>query len=156
MKINNITSIIMVAVVGMLVLSGVFYSVQVVGMQDWQAPYYFFLGNWYLVSPLIIGFGIQVGLSRAIKIKMHTSVRKPLIVSSTTSTVTMIACCMHNFVIFLPIIGLTGVATFFAIYQTWVFIVSILIMLVSVVTMGYKYTQIHSCCKKDSSYNLSH
>lgn len=77
-----------------------------------------------IVIPIILGFGVQIGL--------YTILRKRLFfpVISTgpsgaltgaggaTSTMAMVACCAHHVTDDLPILGLTAAATFLAEYRT--------------------------------------
>lgn len=124
----------------------IFYGVQVLGMQSWSGPYYFFKQNWYFISPLIILFALQVGLWK----KMHEIVKIskiPVTVSGGVSTGAMIACCLHNFTGILPIIGVTGLAVFFSAYQSYLFLISILFSFNGLVYMIYKYQKIKEHCK---------
>lgn len=127
----------------------VFYLVQALGMQSWSAPLYFMTSKWYFVLPLILGFAIQMGLFRAIHLKTKKG-GGTVAASGGVSTTAMIACCMHNFVTLLPILGLTGVAVFFSTYQNYVFAFSILFVIGGVIYMWQKYQKLHAFCKINS------
>lgn len=73
------------------------------------------------VIPLIITFGIQVGLFVYIKdcAKKHAVSGKSTTVSAATSGTAMIACCAHHLTDILPIFGLSVLSTFLAKYQVW-------------------------------------
>ncbi|RJR31498.1 hypothetical protein C4569_02075 [Candidatus Parcubacteria bacterium] len=124
----------------------VFYSVQVLGMQDFRAPLYFFVQKWYFIAPLIISFAVQAGLFRLINLKMKSGIGM-VAATGGVSVGSMVACCMHNLVSFLPIVGLTGAAMFFSIYQDYVFGLSLFFAAAGVIFMSKKYKKINSCCK---------
>lgn len=139
-------SILVWGILGTIGIGIIFYLVQVLGMQSFTAPLYFMISKWYFVAPLVIGFGIQMGFFRAIHLKAKQG-GGTIAASGGVSTTAMIACCMHNFVSLLPILGLTAVATFFAIYQNYVFGFSILFVIGGILYMWKKYSKLHSCCK---------
>ncbi|MEK9130790.1 MAG: hypothetical protein AAB429_01610 [Patescibacteria group bacterium] len=124
---------------GAVVISVVFYLVQALGMQDWAAPIAFSTRRWYLVAPLILGFGVQAGLFRAIHIRARHGGGGLMAGSGGVSGGTMLACCMHNLVALLPILGVSGLAAFLAAYQTQMFLFSIGVMLIGVGLMVRKY-----------------
>ncbi len=86
------------------------------------------------VTPLVITFGIQVGLYSYVKDcnKRHMVSGKSTTVSTATSTTAMIACCAHHLTDILPIIGLSLVSTFLARYQVWFLAVGIASNLVGI------------------------
>jgi len=131
--------------VGAGLIAVVLYLAQVLGMQDWSAPFGFIRDQWYLLLPLVIGFGVQMGLFRAIRLKAKQG-SAALIASGGVSTSAMAACCMHNFAALLPVVGLSGAASFLSKYQTQVFMVSILFVVVGTVYMWKKYRTVHACC----------
>lgn len=124
---------------GAVVISVVFYLVHVLGMQDWAAPMAFMVGRWYLVGPLILGFGVQAGLFRAIHLLARHGGGGVMAGSGGVSGGTMLACCMHNLVVLFPVLGLSGLAVFLAAYQTQVFLFSIGVMLIGVGFMVRRY-----------------
>lgn len=125
-----------------------FYLVQSLGMQSWTAPISFMFEKWYFVLPLVIGFGVQVGLFSAMRLKAKKA-GAALVASGGVSTSTMAACCLHNFAALLPVVGLTGTATFFTKYQSEVFLASIGFMILGVVYMWRKHHSLHACCDKN-------
>lgn len=77
--------------------------------------------GYYIVS-LAVGFGIQIGLYTYLKHLIHQRQgQKILAVTGTTSTATMISCCAHYLTNLLPILGITGLATFVSQYQIELF-----------------------------------
>ena|SRR3989344_6182198 len=83
---------------------------------------------WYFIVSLAVGFGIQIGLYTYLKnlVKGGHGMGKILGVTGTTSTTAMISCCTHYLVNLLPILGVAGVVTFVAQYQTQLFWVGLL------------------------------
>lgn len=73
------------------------------------------------VIPLILTFGIQIGLFVYIKdcAKKHTVSGMQTTASTATSGTAMLACCAHHLTDILPIFGLSVLSTFLAKYQVW-------------------------------------
>lgn len=72
---------------------------------------------WYLIFPLAIGFGTQIGLFFSIK---HTA----QLTATATGTGaiaggSMLACCSHFLLNIIPIAGASGLAVFLTKYQPW-------------------------------------
>ena len=154
-------------VAGSLFILAAFYMIQVLGMQDWEAPVDFMLDKWYFVAPLVVGFGTQAGLFHAIhRLARHgggppspSTVAEAMVdkrlrrasgamaASGGVSGTTMLACCMHNLVLLFPILGASGMATFFAAYQSQVFLASIGVSFLGVAYMIWKYYSIKRACK---------
>ena len=77
---------------------------------------------WYLVLPILGGFGVQVGLfvhlRRSLGSGRGTGSTKALTgVGTGTSTVSMAACCAHHLTDVLPFIGISGAALFLNEYR---------------------------------------
>jgi len=77
----------------------------------------------FIVLPIILGFGVQVALYTILRMRLfvpvtHTTSSAALTgASGATSTVAMVACCLHHVTDMLPILGLTAAATFLAEYR---------------------------------------
>ena len=70
---------------------------------------------WYLIFPLAIGFGTQIGLYTSIK---HTaSMTGTVAGTGSVSAGSMVACCSHFLLNLIPIVGFSGVAVFLSAYQ---------------------------------------
>src|SRR3989304_448346 len=70
---------------------------------------------WYLVFPLAAGFGTQIGLYSSIK---HTAAMTGTVAGTGgVSAGSMVACCSHFLLNVIPIVGLSGIAVFLAVYQ---------------------------------------
>ena len=95
-----------------------------------------FLGFWYWISLIIIGFGFQIGLYSYIRAAMHAKhmagVTTEVAATGGVSTGAMIACCAHHLTDVLPIIGLTAAAAFLSKYQLSFIILGVLSNLVGV------------------------
>jgi len=130
---------------GAIFITLVFYLIQVLGMQSWSGPWYFMKSKWYFVLPLILSFAIQMGLFRAIHLQAKRA-GAVLVASGGVSTTAMIACCLHNLVLVLPILGLSGVVVFLSVYQNYVFIFSILFSLGGLIFIWLKYRQHRDKC----------
>lgn len=76
-----------------------------------------------IVTPIILGFGIQMALYVILKKRLfapvaHTGPSGTLTgASGATSTLAMVACCAHHVTDVLPILGLTAATTFLAEYR---------------------------------------
>lgn len=86
---------------------------------------------WYLMIPLAVGFGIQVGLYAQLRARM----KGMMAASGTVSGVGMLACCAHHAADVLPILGLSAAAAVIAQYQKPILLVSLLINGIGIVIM---------------------
>lgn len=77
--------------------------------------------DWYLVAPLVAGFGVQVTLfAHLVSTRRKGSgVRAVTGANTGVSGVSMLACCAHHLVDVLPFLGLAGVALFLGQYRVW-------------------------------------
>ncbi len=82
---------------------------------------------WYFVLPLVVGFGLQVGLYVYLR-QLTSSDRCGTVVatSGTTSTVAMISCCAHYLANILPVVGAAGLVTVITEYQVEFFWVGLI------------------------------
>jgi P-type Cu+ transporter len=72
---------------------------------------------WYLIFPLAIGFGAQIGLYSSIK---HTiQLTGTVAGTGTISGGSMVVCCSHFLLQAIPLIGASGLAIFLVKYQSW-------------------------------------
>ncbi len=79
---------------------------------------------WYLIFPLAIGFGTQIGLFFSIK---HTAQLTGTVAGTgTISGGSMIACCSHFLLQMIPLVGISGLAIFLVRYQAWFLVIGIL------------------------------
>lgn len=75
--------------------------------------------DWYLLLPIVAGFGVQVGLLVELRRRqrMHREVVATSAAGAGASTVGMVACCAHHLADLLPLVGATAAATFLYAYR---------------------------------------
>ncbi|MBI5356626.1 hypothetical protein HZB78_03360 [Candidatus Collierbacteria bacterium] len=85
---------------------------------SWDAAWWQFRQLWYLMLPLVAGFGVQVGLFYYLKSLAKSVVGKGMMAAgSATSTVSMIACCAHHLADVVPILGLSALSLWLVNFQ---------------------------------------
>ena len=90
-------------------------------------------GLWYLIFPLAIGFGTQIGLFFSIK---HTAqLTGTVAATGAISGGSMVACCSHFLLQIIPLVGISGLAIFLVKYQTWFLIIGILSNILGIAVM---------------------
>jgi len=93
----------------------VFYLAVISFFQSVELAFLNLRSLWYLVFPLAIGFGTQIGLYTSIK---HTAAMTGTVAGTGgVSAGSMVACCSHFLLNLIPIVGLSGIAVFLAAYQ---------------------------------------
>lgn len=119
---TNIAKSILYGVLASAILLGIYFAVLTL-VSGWNYALGQFGTYWYFITSLAIGFGIQIGLYQYLKALVHggQGMGKVVGVSGTTSTAAMISCCAHYLVNLVPILGITGLATFVAQYQIKIF-----------------------------------
>ena len=113
---------------------------------DFALLSFFSLKYWILA--LAAGFGVQVGLYSSIKHDLETNAA--VVGSGGMSAGSMIACCAHFLVNLIPIIGITGLATFFVKYQTTFLGIGVIFNLIGINIM-LKHKK-----KMETKWGLSH
>lgn len=75
--------------------------------------------DWYLLLPIVAGFGLQVGLFVELRRRrrVHREAMAAGTVGAGASTVGMVACCAHHLADLAPIVGATAAATFLYDYR---------------------------------------
>ena len=76
-----------------------------------------FVSLWYFMLPLVVGFGIQIGLFFYVKNEMHKKATAQAAASTGISTASMIACCAHHIADIAPFLGIAALGIFFTKYQ---------------------------------------
>lgn len=108
---------------GAFFLTGLYFGIVSWAESPEHALDFFWQDRW-IVIPILLGFGVQVGLYTILKKRLFvpvTSVGPSGMLTGaggTTSTVAMVACCAHHVADVLPILGLTAAAAFLAQYRT--------------------------------------
>jgi hypothetical protein len=110
-----------VGVLGMLGMAGLYLGfVTLVG--SWQHALDLLREDAPYVLPIILGFGIQLGLLTYLRLALpsgHVAGRAGAVTGASggTSTAGMIACCAHHVSDVLPLVGLSGATAFLANYK---------------------------------------
>lgn len=75
--------------------------------------------DWYLLMPLFIGFGVQLGLVAELRRRhrMQASAAAAGGAGAGASTLGMLACCAHHVADLAPLVGVAGAATFLTAYR---------------------------------------
>jgi len=136
---NNITKPILYGILASSVLLGVYFVILTL-VSGWNFTQEQFVSYWYFVVSLAVGFGIQIALYQYIKGLVHSGqgMGKVVGVSGTTSTAAMISCCAHYLVNLVPILGVTGIATFAAQYQVEFFWIGLAFNLFGIIFISNK------------------
>ncbi len=93
---------------------------------------------WYWMTPLVLGFAVQLGLfayARGAARGGSVAPARGVVASGGASTLSMVACCAHHLTDVLPLIGLAGATLFLAAYQTLFLLLGLLSNTVGVVYM---------------------
>lgn len=92
-----------------------FYLVVVSIFQDIDFAFLNLRSLWYLIFPLVIGFGTQIGLYTSIK---HTAAMTGTVAGTGgVSAGSMVACCSHFLLQIIPLAGISGLTLFLVRYQ---------------------------------------
>lgn len=108
--------------IGALAAAGMaaLYTAVVVGASGSVGHYVDQVGtDWYLLLPIVLGFGVQVGLLAELR-RRHGTRRIAAtagVAGTGASTVGMVACCAHHIADLLPLLGATAAATFLYEYR---------------------------------------
>jgi len=125
-KENGIGREIAIGTTASIVLAGLYFYIVSLA-QGFSHALEQFLSLWYLMLPLIIGFGVQVGMFAHIKQKLNDRKATASVAAAVgMSTGSMIACCAHHLTDILLIIGISGAAIFLSQYQVFFIILGIL------------------------------
>ncbi len=143
---NNIAKPVLYGLFASTILLGIYFAILTL-VSGWSFAQDQFATYWYFITGLAIGFGIQIALYQYIKNLVHEGLGmgKVVGVSGTTSTTAMISCCAHYLVNLVPILGVTGLATFAAQYQVKLFWVGIFFNITGIVYMAsriYKFKKL--------------
>ncbi|MBI2872551.1 MAG: hypothetical protein HYY00_05085 [Chloroflexi bacterium] len=108
-----------VAGAGLLVL---LYLGLVTWAQGWRHALELLSQDRAFVAAIASGFGLQVGLYSHLRLVVHHGVRLAVPTAATgvgtgTSSVAMVACCLHHVADVLPLVGLSGAAIFLSDYR---------------------------------------
>ncbi|HEY64637.1 MAG TPA: hypothetical protein G4O02_08700 [Caldilineae bacterium] len=108
--------------------------------ESWDHALDLFREDAPFVVPIILGFGVQVGLFTHLKLGLHLpdGTRTAGALTGTaggTSTLAMVACCAHHVTDVLPLVGLSAAAVFLAEYKVWFMAVGLATNLLGILVM---------------------
>jgi len=109
-----------IGLVGTLVLSGVYVGIVTLAESPGHALDLFWQDRW-LVLPIVLTFGLQVGLYAFVRAGAHlagAAAGASTAAGGGMSTVAMVACCAHHVTDVLPIVGVSLAATFLTTWKT--------------------------------------
>ncbi|MBI2166013.1 MAG: hypothetical protein HYU29_06375 [Chloroflexi bacterium] len=92
------------------------------------------------VAAIASGFGIQAGLYTYLRLVVHHGVRLAMPTAATgvgtgTSSVAMVACCVHHVTDVLPLVGLSGAAIFLNEYRVSFMVAGLAVNAMGVIIM---------------------
>jgi len=92
------------------------------------------------VAAIATGFGVQVGLYSHLRLVVHYGIKLVMPTAATgvgtgTSSLAMVACCLHHVTDVLPVIGLSGAAIFLNQYRIPFMVVGLVVNAAGVVIM---------------------
>ncbi|MFQ6058537.1 MAG: hypothetical protein ACE5MB_06645 [Anaerolineae bacterium] len=124
---------------GALALTALYLALVTVA-ESWSHALELFRQDAPFVVPIILGFGLQVGLFVYLKRGLHlpdgTRTVGALTGAGTgTSTLAMVACCAHHVTDLLPLMGLSAAAVFLAEYKAWFMAVGLVTNLIGIAVM---------------------
>jgi len=110
---------IALGIVGAAVILAVYLTILALA-QGWGHAVQLLSEDFYLVAPITLSFGVQVGLYTYLRAIIRARSRSGGALtgaSGATSTAAMVACCAHHVADLLPFLGLSAAAGFLATYK---------------------------------------
>jgi hypothetical protein len=110
---------ILIGILGAVALFTLYLTIVTVA-QGWQHAVELFKQDAWLVIPIMIGFGVEVGLYTHLRGVMRRGSRQSKMMmgaGGATSTAAMVACCAHHVADVLPLLGISAAASFLAAYK---------------------------------------
>lgn len=116
------------------------YLILVSLAQGWSHAIELLLEDAWLIGPIMIGFGVQVGLYTYLKTGLHATAHGTGALAGAgggTSTAAMVACCAHHVTDVLPLLGLSAAAAFLAEYRIPFMLVGLATNLIGIGVMSF-------------------
>lgn len=129
-----------IGLLGALFLTALYFGIVSWAESPEHALELFWQDRW-IVTPIILGFGVQAGLYTILKKGLFLPVASmgasgPLTgAGGATSTLAMVACCAHHVTDVLPILGLTAAAAFLADYQIYFMLLGLGTTIIGIIVM---------------------
>ncbi len=139
-NINKYLKPFLAGILGMFGLIVIYVLILFIATKDIQHVIEQFIAFKYWITALVLGFGIQMSLFWYIRSGMHLtdgSSKTALVAGASTSTVAMVACCIHHLTDILPILGLSAAALFLSKYQPHLFALGIISNIAGIALMVY-------------------
>ena len=108
--------------------------------EGWQHAVDLLIEDAWLVSPIVAGFGIQIGLYTYLRTVVRAAAQGTGALAGAgggTSTVAMAACCAHHVTDVLPLLGLSMAAAFLAEYRIPFMLVGLATNLIGIGIIGF-------------------
>ncbi|MBM4423220.1 MAG: hypothetical protein FJ030_07485 [Chloroflexi bacterium] len=122
---------------GMALLMGLYLGIVSVAESPAHALDLFWDDKVFVI-PIMLGFGVQVGLYVLLKAGLYLPASAGAATTVTgggMSTVAMVACCAHHVADVLPLVGLTAAATFLANWKIPFMVIGLLTNLIGIAVM---------------------
>lgn len=125
---------------GALLLTALYFGIVSWAESPKHALDQFWQDRW-IVFPIIAGFGVQAALYTVLKLRLFVPVAAAgssgglMGAGGASSTLAMVACCVHHVTDVLPILGLTAAAAFLAEYRIPFMLVGLGMNLVGIIVM---------------------
>lgn len=130
-------------------ITSVYYLILFLITSDKFYPFNFFADKWFLITPLLLGFALQMYFFQKIRLVIHENSLKMAGASVGVNIGAMAACCAHYLVYIFPFLGLIGFASFMN-YQNWFLGAGVLINMGGIIYMVLKLNKHKNmaCCIK--------
>jgi len=128
---------VLIGSLGALALFALYLTIVTVA-QGWQHAVELFQQDAWLVIPIMIGFGVEVGLYTHLRGVMRRGSRQSKMMMGAgggTSTAAMVACCAHHVADVLPLLGLSAAASFLAAYKIPFMLIGLTMNLIGIVVI---------------------
>jgi hypothetical protein len=120
---------------GSLALLGFYFLVTSL-LGGWNFAVENFQQYWQWMVPLIIGFGVQIGLFFYVKAELHRRSATAAAASTGMSTGAMVACCVHHIADIAPFLGIAAAGLFFTKYQASFLLMGVMSNILGIAYLG--------------------
>lgn len=133
---------LVVGVLGSLGLAGLYFTIVSLA----ESPQHALDLAWqdrFIIGPIILGFGVQLGLYAILKTGAYVPTGAPpksgalAGASGGMSATAMVACCAHHVTDLLPLVGLTAASAFLAEYRIPFMLVGFATTVIGILVMSF-------------------
>lgn len=132
---NKKVKAVVAGFLGSLGLVLFYFLITVLVTSSLQFPVNQFRTYKFLMTPLVLGFGIQVGLWQYLRLKRVKTTGVGVVAGAGISGGTMVACCVHHLTDILPILGFSALSVVLVKYQVWLLVLGVLTNIVGIALM---------------------